>query len=139
MKRLKWAGAIALAAVAPGVGASCGAAFCLVNSNWSLQGPVSAPGLRVDLRYEFLDQDQPMAGRHQVKVGEVHRHHDEVATVNRNWLATFDYTIDQNWGLSVTVPVADRSHDHIHNHHGDQLDEKWEFRDLGDVRIVGRR
>ncbi|MBL8448240.1 MAG: hypothetical protein JNJ44_12600, partial [Zoogloeaceae bacterium] len=46
---------------------------------------------------------------------------------------------DQNWGLSVTVPVADRSHDHIHNHHGDQLDEKWEFRDLGDVRIVGRR
>lgn len=128
-----------LVAISPWASASCGSAFCLVNSNWNLHGPVAEPGLRVDLRYEYLDQDQPRAGAHAVKVGEVHRHHDEVFTVNRNWLASFDYTFDQDWGLSLTVPVADRSHDHVHNHHGHQLDEKWDFRDLGDVRIVGRR
>jgi hypothetical protein len=131
--------AAALSAAAPWVAASCGAAFCMINTNWTLQGPVSEPGLRADLRYEYMDQDQPMQGSHKVGVGEVQRHHDEVYTVNRNWLANFDYTFDQDWAVTAAVPVADRDHLHIHNHHGQQLDEKWDYREVGDVRVVGRR
>lgn len=137
--KTKMIGALALWALAPWVQASCGAAFCPINTNWTLQGPVSEPGLRVDLRYEYLDQDQPMAGGHKVGVGEVHRHHDEVETLNRNWLASVDYTFDEHWGVNVSVPVVDRDHLHIHNHHGAQLEETWDFRRLGDVRVVGRR
>jgi hypothetical protein len=127
-----------LSAAAPWAAASCGSAFCLLNTNWAMQGPVSEPGLRVDLRYEYIDQDQPKQGSDKVGVGEVHRHHDEVETINRNWLANFDYTIDDRWGLSVSVPVADREHFHIHNHHGDTLEDRWDFRRVGDVRVVGR-
>lgn len=131
--------AAVLTAVSPWAAASCGAAFCMVNTNWTLQGPVSEPGLRADLRYEYMDQDQPMQGSHKVGVGEVRQHHDEVYTVNRNWLANFDYTFDQNWSVSATVPMIDRDHFHIHNHRGHQIEDKWDFRELGDVRVVGRR
>lgn len=131
--------ATALCTAAPWAAASCGTAFCMINTNWAMQGPVSEPGLRVDLRYEYIDQDQPMSGSHKVGVGEIHRHHDEVETVNRNWLANFDYTFDDAWSLSAAVPVVDRDHLHIHNHHGAQIEESWDFRRVGDVRLVGRR
>jgi hypothetical protein len=127
-----------LMATAPWAAASCGAAFCMVNTNWTLQGPVNEPGLRMDLRYEYMDQDQPMSGGHKLGVGEVHRHHDEVYTVNRNWLANFDYTFNQNWAVGASIPVVDRDHFHIHNHHGHQIEDKWDFRRLGDIRVVGR-
>lgn len=128
-----------LAAVSPWAAASCGAAFCMINTNWTLQGPVSEPGLRVDLRYEYMDQDQPMQGSHKVGVGEVRQHHDEVYTVNRNWFGIFDYTFDPYWGVNVSAPFLDRDHYHVHNHHGEQVDEKWDYNEWGDIRVVGRR
>jgi outer membrane receptor protein involved in Fe transport len=131
--------AVALCATAPWAAASCGSAFCMINTNWALHGPVSEPGLRMDLRYEYIDQDQPMAGGHKVGVGEIHRHHDEAYTTNRNWLASFDYTFNDAWGVSASVPVVDRQHFHIHNHHGHQIEDDWDFRRLGDIRVVGRR
>jgi hypothetical protein len=79
-----------------------------------------------------------MSGNQKVSVGEIPRHHDEVSTVNRNWLGTFDYAFDSNWGTSITVPVVDREHAHIHNHQGGQIPESWDFTELGDARVLGR-
>ena len=118
--------------------ASCGSAFCSINTNWNLQGAWTEPGARVDLRYEYINQDQPMSGSNKVSVGQIPRHHDEVSTVNRNWLGTFDYAFDSTWGASITVPVVDREHLHIHNHQGGQIPESWDFTELGDVRALGR-
>jgi hypothetical protein len=119
--------------------ASCGAAFCMVNTSWNIQGAWTDPGLRLDLRYEYIDQDQPRAGSRKVGVGEVPQHHDEVRTINRNWLATADYSFNESWGVSTTLPVLDRAHAHIHNHRGARLDERWNFTEVGDLRVVGRR
>lgn len=118
--------------------ASCGSAFCMVNTNWNAQGVWTEPGMRFDLRYEYINQDQPMAGEDRITVGQVRRHHDEVKTINRSWLATFDYSFNKTWGAAVTVPVSDRDHFHVHNHHGATLPETWEFTELGDVRVLGR-
>jgi hypothetical protein len=71
-------------------------------------------------------------------VGEIPGHHDEVRTINRNLIGTYDYTFDANWGMSFAVPVVSRSHQHIHNHHGAVLYEAWSFTRLGDVRVTGR-
>ena len=38
-------------------------------------------------------------------IGEIPRHHDEVRTTNRNYIAGFDYTFDSNWGIGVQLPV----------------------------------
>lgn len=131
-------GAAALAGAASETRASCGAAFCMVNTSWNVQGAWTEPGARFDLRFEYIDQDQPRAGSDKVAVGQIRQHHDEIRTINRNWLATYDYTFNSNWGVAATLPLVDRSHEHIHNHMGQQLLETWNFTKLGDMRIVGR-
>jgi hypothetical protein len=118
--------------------ASCGSAFCTVNTNWDSHGAWAEPGWRLDLRYERIDQDQPQTGTRRLSVGEIRKHHDEVFTHNRNWLATLDYTFNADWGVSVSLPYVDRSHLHIHNHGGAQLPEAWDFRSAGDARVLAR-
>lgn len=118
--------------------AGCGAAFCSLSTDRVAQGAWTGPGGRFDLRYEFIDQDQPRTGTRNVGVGEVPGHHDEIRTINRNWIAGFDYTFDDHWGISVQMPLVDRSHSHIHNHHGAQLFNAWNFTESGDARVVGR-
>lgn len=118
--------------------ASCGSAFCAINTGWDVQGGWAQSGSRLDLRYEALTQDQPRAGGRNVAVGELPRHHDEVVTRNRNWLATYDHAFNADWGLSASLPLVDRQHEHIHNHHGAQLPEAWDFRAVGDLRLLAR-
>ena len=105
--------------------ASCGASFCMVNTNWNLQGFAPEPGFRVDLRFEYIKQDQLRSGSDRIAFGQISRHHDEIRTLNRNVLAEVDYTIDRDWGIALTAPVVDRTHSHIHNHRGAQLLEQW--------------
>jgi hypothetical protein len=137
--RFRAACVVVAAACAPAASfASCGSAICMVNTNWSVQGVWIEPGPRVDFRYEYIDQDQPMAGSRRVGVGEIPAHHDEVRTVNRNLFATIDYGFTPEWGMSVVIPYVDRFHEHIHNHQGAKLVEQWDFHDLGDVRVQGR-
>ena len=128
----------ALLAAAVDADAGCGSAFCSLNTNWSTQGAWTESGGRFDLRYEFIDQDQPRAGTNNVAVGQIPRDHDEVRTINRNIIAGFDYTFDPNWGIGVQLPVVDRSHSHIHNDTGGPTPEAWSFTEIGDARVVGR-
>jgi hypothetical protein len=36
------------------------------------------------------------------------------------------------------VPIVDRVHDHLHNHHGEWIPQRWQFTELGDVRAQAR-
>lgn len=135
---LRWFAVALMASASTDAAAGCGSAFCSLNSDWNTQGAWAEPGGRFDLRYEFIDQDQPRTGTRNIGVGEIPRHHDEIRTINRNWIAGFDYTFNSNWGVGIQIPVVDRSHAHIHNHMGAQLPEAWNFTELGDARIVGR-
>jgi hypothetical protein len=137
MNRLLVFGALALAPLM--ASASCGSAFCTINTSWDAHGAWLEPGARFDLRYESIRQDQPRTGTRNVAVGEVPRHHDEVLTVNRNLLGSVDYTFNQDWGVNVLLPMVSRQHDHIHNHMGEQVPESWKFTELGDVRVMARR
>lgn len=127
----------ALLAAGP-ASASCGAAFCTVNTDWHAQGIGSGAGSRFDLRYEFVDQDRPMAGSDRVAVGQIPRHHDEVSTLNRNLVLGYSYNTEAGWGVSVQVPWVSRSHYHIHNHHGAKIDQRWNIDELGDARVTLR-
>lgn len=118
--------------------ATCGAAFCTVNTSWDVQGMWAEHGLRADLRYEYVQQDQPRTGSTRLGVGQIRRHHDEIETSNRNLVASLDYTFSARWGVRLSVPVASREHAHVHNHHGARLYEAWDFTRLGDIRLLGR-
>ena len=118
--------------------ASCGAAFCLVNTDWAAQGNFTDTGVRLDLHYESIDLDQPRTGTDRIGVGQVARHHDEVETRNRNVVAGLDWNFAPNWGVAFTLPYVDRYHLHVHNHQGTKVPETWSFRELGDARVQGR-
>jgi hypothetical protein len=120
------------------VSAGCGAEVCSINTGWDAQGTWAEPGVRVDLRYEFIDQDQLMSGSSKVNVGEIPLDHDEIRTINRNWIATIDYAFGEKIGVSVSLPFVNRSHSHIHNDVGGPVGESWNISQLGDVRILGR-
>jgi hypothetical protein len=137
MNRLWVSGALALAPLT--AAASCGSAFCTVNTSWDVHGAWLEPGARLDLRFESITQDQPRTGRRDLAVGEIRRHHDEVKTENRNLVGSFDYTFNQDWGLNAQLPLVHRHHEHIHNHMGAQLPESWTFTGLGDARVLLRR
>lgn len=137
MNRFVLAAAL-LAACPLDVAASCGSAFCVVNSDWSTQGALAEGGRLFDLRYEYIDLDQPRAGSDRVAVGSIPRHHDEVYTDNRNWVAVLDWALSPSWSVAASLPYVDREHYHLHNHHGERLPESWSFRELGDARVFAR-
>ena len=120
------------------VHASCSTGTCALNSHWQTQDVVGQSGQRLDLRYEYIRQDQPRTGHEKVDVGALRRHHDEVETVNHNLMLRYDYNAGSGWGASVQVPVVNRDHYHIHNHRGAKIDERWAFTHLGDVRLIAR-
>lgn len=119
--------------------ASCGAAYCPLNTNWATQGVWVEPGARLDLRYEYIDQDQARSGNGKATAAELAaQHHEEKETVNRNIVAAFDYAFDDRLGIAVSAPFVDRDHTHIHHHHGELIEEEWDYRKLGDMRVIGR-
>ncbi len=137
-KRIAAAAALLVIAFPEGTMASCGSAFCSVNTSWDVQGGWDEPGARLDLRYESITQDQPRSASRAVPFGQLRRHHDEVSTRNRNWIGTFDYAFNADWGLSVSAPLVDRAHQHVHNHQGRQIPESWNFSGMGDTRVLAR-
>ena len=136
MKRLS----LALVLCAPlGAAASCGSAFCMVDTQWSMQGVNVTPGTRFDLHYEYINQDRVQNGRRRIGVGEIPRDHDEVQTVNRNVIGTLDHNFDANWGITATLPIVRRTHFHLKNEDdGTQTPENWKFTEVGDLRLLGR-
>lgn len=135
--------AAALAALATSPAwAHCGGAFCAMNTSWDVQGVWDKPGIRLDLRGEFVDLDQLRRGSHKVgPSGEVDEH-DETRTLNRNFVATLDWNLNPQWGLSLRLPVTDRSHEHVGNHEHmgetEQHAESWKFSGVGDAQVLGR-
>ncbi|TMG76691.1 MAG: hypothetical protein E6H75_07810, partial [Betaproteobacteria bacterium] len=127
---------LALLPAAGAAQASCGTAFCVLNTNWATQGVAAEPGTaRLDMRFEFVDQKHLQSGTRRISQAEDTAGTTELRTINRNLLTTVDYTLSKNWAVSVSVPVVDRSHSHIDN--TTATFEKWDFTKTGDTRALG--
>jgi hypothetical protein len=124
--------------VAQQAGASCGSAYCSVNTAWEALGTAPKPGWALDLRYEYLKQDTLRAGSQKTTPAGVPGTHDEISTLNRNVNVGLDYAWNTRWGVSLQLPYLQRQHDHIHN---DPINgpepESWNISALGDVRVLG--
>jgi hypothetical protein len=118
--------------------ASCGSAFCSINTDWTSEAVGLAEGRVLDLRYERIRQDQPRSGTRRIAVGAIPHHHDEVSTTNQNLLVNYSQNFASGWGYALVLPLVDREHLHIHNHGGGQIPEQWSVREVGDLRVTGR-
>ncbi len=129
---------------APNAVASCGSAFCSVNTNWDEHG-ASQPGLVVDMRYSTAKQDQLRAGSSKITpedpANPALTPGDEVENLyTRNSLltATLDYTFDETMGVSVQLPYVMREHKHTIADPVTPVVETFSASALGDIRVVGR-
>jgi len=117
--------------------ASCGQAFCVINTNWAMQGIPSDPGSsRLDLRFESINQTKLRQGNKSISASEVDEETLENRTSNRNLIATYDYTFSNDWGFTFAAPLQKRVHEHTVDPTTDPVDEKWDFTRQGDVRAL---
>jgi hypothetical protein len=128
-----------LAALSTPAAASCGSAFCTIATTYDALGIRVEPGFRLDVRGDYVDQNILRSGTNKVGPQGIPDTHDEVGTINRNLVATLDYSWSPNWGVSVLVPYVSRSHDHVFNDPVEGPEpESWSFNGFGDVKVIGR-
>lgn len=145
VKRLPWilsrvvtAALLAVISVAPGY-ASCGSAFCVLNTSWDMQESAAAAGqTRLDLRYEYIDQKHLRSGNSGISASDSTGDTTEQRTVNRNLLVALDHALSSRWGMSASLPVVDRFHSHIKDPADTAQRETWRFSQVGDARLIGR-
>ena len=124
MKRLLLA-ALALGA-ATEAAASCGAAFCMVNTSWNTQGAWTDPG-RASICASSTSTRISRGGQRQGR-----RRPDPRSTTTRSGPSTAtgsprSTTLRRQMGRSATLPLLDRDQSHIHNHRGAQLCDTWNY------------
>jgi hypothetical protein len=136
--------ACAALALAGAAHASCGSAYCTLMTDRYAQGSGDPHvGFSADLRLELVTQDKLHRGTHDIDASQVTGEDAiERETRNRNLNATLSYGFNEDWSVSVRVPLLQR--DHLH----DLLDEttgqpagseRWKFTRLGDVQVLARR
>lgn len=150
MRRSVSAAALLVAAVAigaTGTRASCGAAFCPIDTH-AFNLP-QAGSWALDLSFQYIDQDQPRIGTRSAAVGELPSEHDEVRTINRTATLGVRYAPTSRLLLGVSVPWMNRFHEHLEQpeaeeedafakhegHHHEPTPEEWTLRGVGDVGL----
>ena len=93
------------------------------------------PGLRFDLRYDYLNQNEVRNGTGKVGTWPVDGHEQEVFTENKYLTAIVDYSWNPNWGVNFQIPYIDRAH--LTNLDGTGTGSSHS-QSLGDVKVVGR-
>jgi hypothetical protein len=110
--------------------ASCGSEQCPIDLGLAWEHSVFS----LDLSQQYIDQNQPRAGTHDVAVGAIPSPEDEVRTVNRITTLRAVYRPSAAWSLSAALPFASRYHEHIHNESGQPPErQRWSFDGVGDV------
>ena len=121
--------------------ASCG---CTLSSDWDSQGFTTQSGLRLDVRYDYLNQDQLRSGKGKASAADVGNTGQEVEKFTRNNYLTvgLDYSFSPDWGVNVQLPWINRNHSTLGTGSDGSAaaDGAYDSRtaSLGDVKLVGR-
>lgn len=134
---IPWA-VILFSAVHPVANASCGTAFCSLNTDWNTQTLWNEPeaAFRFDLRAEYIDQNQLRSGADKTAASGIIGEHDEIETRNLNWIASLSHAVSPSLSLALQVPVVTRDHTHIFNDPIEPERENWQFTRLGDISAL---
>lgn len=139
MKKIAISTIVALGAtLSSTVALACASCGCSLSSDWESQGLGSEPGLRFDLRLDAINQDQVRSGTGKAGTWPVAGHEQELYTHNRYLTGTVDYSSGADWGVSLQVPIIQRSHaTNGFNFDGTDAGTSNDT-SLGDVKVIGR-
>jgi hypothetical protein len=114
-KNMKPVLSAAIAAVlfaSPVIANACSSCGCTLSTDWDSQGLAVKPGLRFDLRYDYINQTQLRSGRHAVDRDDVplpNEREIELGTINRYTTLGVDYSRG-DWGVNLELPYVYRTH-----------------------------
>lgn len=121
--------------------ASCGSAFCAVNTNWDIQGLSHDSGLMADLRYSYAKADEFRAGSSKKALEAPSGSDEEIEdkrTINQIVNLNLDYAISPRWGATLALPFVMRDHQHTFDSSvTGPFTQQAKFNALGDVRLLG--
>src|SRR5580658_7880444 len=109
---------LALAAGLPGPLWACATCGCTVNAD-AVMGYSTASGWRLNIEYDYIDQDQLRSGTGTASPAEVVNNPSDPAlgggeienqTLNRYLRIGLSYQPDANWNFGVSVPYILRDH-----------------------------
>ncbi|MDP9109483.1 MAG: hypothetical protein M3N23_10495 [Pseudomonadota bacterium] len=126
-------------ACAPLTAFACSSCGCTLTGDWDSQGFTAAPGLRLELRHDFLNQSQLRTGTGTVSRNAISLPADreiEQGTINRYTTLAVDYSPNADWGVTLQLPYVDRSHSTVSP--GDTDVSTSHSQSLGDARLIAR-
>ncbi len=138
------------ALAAPASAFACASCGSTLSSDWESQGFSTHSGLRMDIRYDYLDQNQLRSGTgtispqaaSQVVTPSGDLQEVEKYTNNRYLTLGLDYSFNPDWGVNVQLPYIDRSHATLgtNSDGSNPADGAYDShtRNIGDVKVVGR-
>ena len=127
----------------PASALACSSCGCTLSSDWENQGLASTPGVRVDLRYDYINQNQLRHGSGTASsadvaaalangtVGETER-----ITTNHYDTLGLDYSPSRAWGFNLQVPYIDRNHSTLGA--GDTDNTYSHTQSVGDIKLIAR-
>lgn len=131
---------------APAFALACSSCGCTLSSDWESQGLSTTPGLRMDFRFDYINQNQLRHGRgsasksdlaNAIASGSIANPMEaEQYTRNRYYTLGLDYTYNRAWGVNVQLPYVDRAHGTIQMPPDEVSTSRT--KSLGDVKIIGR-
>ncbi len=98
----------------PVVAAACASCGCTLSTDWDSQGMSHSSGLKLDLRYDYLNQDQLRHSTGTISPnGALALGATEIERYTRNQYVTLgvDYTSEAHWGVTLLVPYINRAHE----------------------------
>ncbi len=108
---------VAAGGLLPGFAIACASCGCSLSSDWETQGYSAAPGWKLDMRYDYLNQNQLRSGTGTISpaaasqiVTKSGNQEVEQFTKNQYLTTTIDYANGQNWGVSLVLPYINRDH-----------------------------
>lgn len=118
---------------------ACSACGCTLTSDWIGEGLAATPGLRAEIRYDFLPQTQLRSGRNALDRSAIPLpapREIEQSTYNHYITAGLDWAINSQWAINAQLPIIIRPHDSIID--GDTSPSHSNTSGIGDARITAR-
>jgi len=122
---------------------ACSSCGCTLSPDWENQGLSSTPGWRVDLRYDYINQNQLRHGSGTASNADIatalangSAAETEQITTNRYYTLGIDYSPDRAWGFNLQVPYVDRNHATLSA--GDSANTNSHTQSIGDIKLIAR-
>ena len=143
--------AACIASTLPTLAYACASCGCTLSSDWDGLSTMGQEGFKLDLRYDYLNQNQLRSGTSTIDpaaasqlVNNSGAQEVEKFTKNNYVTLSLDYANGGNWGVNVQLPYINRNHSTLGTASdgttagagGGQYDSHTSS--IGDVKVIGR-